>query len=261
MSLAKEWLIPVARTLVKHSATGPVYSLGDQITSLTPEYALRRLRHAGLLRNPNVPIIPSHENPRMVSFQTVLAMLGLQDYYDIDLNGKAAITCDFAQPISAQLRGQAGVVVDIGTSEHIFDLPQVFKNIVDLLQPGGVVLHLAPLSWYNHGFVNFNPVFFKEFYEHNQFSSLEHGLIVTPFEYALQSVLGRLGLEQRYHESGMTPLSFFWDDESKTIDRFANSVGVSARIIFLYAARKSRDITPVNVPCQGIYRRRSERST
>ncbi|MGO9125732.1 MAG: class I SAM-dependent methyltransferase [Terriglobales bacterium] len=254
MSLAKEWMMPVARVLTKHANDGPVYALGDQITWLTREYALRNLSKAGLLRNPAAPVIPSHRNPKLISLQTFIAMLGFNEYHDIDINGRAAITCDFSQPLPPQLSEKAGVVVDIGTCEHIFNLPQAFTNIVRLLRPGGVVLHLAPLSFYNHGFVNFNPIFFREFYEHNQFSVLEHGLIVAPIEYPLQFLLDRLGVEKRYHESALSPVSFFLNDESKTVSRLANYFGVGARIIFLFAGRKGKGSIPVTFPCQGIYR-------
>jgi hypothetical protein len=254
MSLTKEWLLPVTRTLVKLKAEGPVYALGDQITYFTHDYARRKLQGAGLLRNPSAPLIPCHENPKMVSFRTVLALIGLTDFYDIDLNGQAALNWDLSKPIPAELKGRAGVVIDIGTCEHIFNLTQVFANIVELLGTGGLVLHLAPLSWYNHGFVNFNPIWFKEFYQCNQFQLLEHGLIVAPFAYSMLSFFERLGLEEHFLESRIAPLSFFLNDESRMLARIANHFGMSGRVIILFAARKTVDNQGVVFPCQEIYR-------
>lgn len=245
--------MPLAQTLMQDHARGPVYALGDQVSWVPRQYAVRKLGAAGLLRNPDAPTIPCRQNPNMASFQTILALLGFDEYYDIDMNGRAAITCDFSQPLAADLSGKAGVVIDIGTCEHIFDLPQVFTNIVNLLRPGGVVVHLAPLSWYNHGFVNFNPIFFREFYEHNQFSVLTHGLIVTPFEYPLQCCLTLAGLCRQYLESRISPISFLLDDEGRTFGRVARHIGLGSRIIFLFAAKKSLEQRPVGFPCQGIY--------
>lgn len=192
MSLPKEWLPPLARALIRNDAKGPVYAMGDQITWFTHAYALRVLKAAGLLRNASVSALPSPHNPKMVSFRTVLAMLGFEEFYDIDINGRAALTLDFSQPLCDELRGRAGVVIDIGTCEHIFNLPQVFTNLIELLRPGGTILHLAPISWYNHGFVNFNPIWFKEFYQHNHFHLQEHSLIVSPCAYYVSGYPGPL---------------------------------------------------------------------
>lgn len=254
MSLTKEWLLPVARTLIKLKAEGPVYVLGDQITWFTHDYARRKLGRAGLLRNPAAPIIPCHANPKMVSFRTVLAMIGLTDFHDIDLNGKAELPWDLSKPIPTEFKGRAGVVIDIGTCEHIFNLPQVFSNIVELLGKGGLVLHLSPLSWYNHGFVNFNPIWFKEFYQCNRFQLLEHGLIVSPFAYSMLALHTRLGLGEYYLESRVTPPTFILNDESWTLAGISNHVGIGGRVIILFAACKTNDSQGVELPCQGMYR-------
>ncbi len=253
MSLTKEWLIPISRALTKNNAHGPVYALGDQVSYLTHSYAQRKLSSARLLRNPNAPFVPCNQDPDMVSFRTVLSLLGLEGYYDIDMNGEAAITADLSSPLDDHLHNRAGVVIDIGTCEHIFNLPQVFENVIRLLRPGGIALHLAPLSWYNHGFVNFNPIFFREFYEHNGFTELEHGLIVTPLEYPLQFILGRLGLETRYYKSQLSPFSFVVNDEHWIVRRLANHFGLAARVIFLFAARKGSESKTVLFPHQKMY--------
>lgn len=254
MALAKEWLLPVTRTLAESKAEGPVYVLGDQVSWFTYDYARRKLDRAGLLRNPAAPFIPCHGNSKMVSFRTVLALIGLTDFLDIDLNGRAALNWDLSSPIPAELKGRAGVVIDIGTCEHIFNLTQVFANIVELLRAGGLIIHLAPLSWYNHGFVNFNPIWFKEFYECNQFDLLRHGLIVAPFAYSLLALSGHLGLEERYMESRVAPFSFILNDENPLLARISNHLGIAGRLIFLFAARKTVDGRDVEFPCQSIYR-------
>jgi SAM-dependent methyltransferase len=254
MSLPKEWLMPLARTLVRNGAKGPVYALGDQITWFTHEYATRRLKASGLLRNASVAGLPSSHNSRMTSFRSVVEMLGFGEYYDVDANGRASVTADLSLPLPEQYKAKAGVVIDIGTCEHIFNFPQVFTNIIELLRPGGTVVHLAPLSWYNHGFVNFNPIAFREFYEHNGFEVRDHGLIVAPFEYTLECILSRLGLAERYFLSNISPASFVLNDESRTLARLANHLGIGARVLILFAARKPMENLPVSFPHQAMYR-------
>lgn len=254
MSLPKEWLIPMARALVNSGCSGPVYVLGDQVTWFTYDYARRQLYRKGLLRNPSEPFVPDHQNPRMVSFRTLLGMLGFHEFYDIDLNGHADLNWDLSRALPSDSRKQAGLVIDIGTCEHIFNLPQVFTNIVELLKPGGIVFHLAPLSWYNHGFVNFNPLFFKEFYEQNNFEVLEHILIVSPFLYSFQCLLSRFGLEERYLLSELPPLYFVLNDESERLRRIADHIGMGGRVIFQFVARKALNDVPVTFPHQRTYR-------
>ncbi len=254
MALRKEWLMPVARTLVKHGAAGPVYVLGDQVTYFTYEYARRKLSAAGLLRNPSAPVVASHQNPRMVSLQTVLGMLGLEEFNDVDLNGRAALSWDLSRPLPPGVSGKAGVVIDFGTCEHIFNLSQAFSNIVDLLRPGGTVMHLSPVTWYNHGLVNFNPIWFKEFYAHNHFELLDHYLILAPFQEVFLSSLARLGLTCRYFESGISAVSFLVNDEGRWLTRLACYIGMVANTIFLFVGRKSQDGFQVSFPIQSVYR-------
>lgn len=105
-----------------------------------------------------------------------LARYGIREYADCDLNGSAEINLDLSQPISKQFIGSFGSVLNGGTIEHIFDLRQVFENIHLMVRPGGAMLHLVPITWYNHGFINFNPLFFESLSEINNYSILVEGL-------------------------------------------------------------------------------------
>ena len=59
-------------------------------------------------------------------------------------------------------------VLDAGTLEHIFDLPCALRNMSNMVKAGGSVIHIVPLfGWLNHGFHNFSPILFEEFYQAN----------------------------------------------------------------------------------------------
>lgn len=65
------------------------------------------------------------------------------------------------------------VVIDGGTSEHCFNIGQVFKNILAAVQPdGGIVIHINPLNMMNHGFWNICPTAYVDFYGDNGFEML-----------------------------------------------------------------------------------------
>ena len=253
MALRKEWLLPLARVVVQHGMKGPAFSLGDQVTYFTYDYATSKLRARGLLLNPTPPLFPSHENPRFVSARTVMHMLGVAEYYDIDLNGRAALTIDFSKELPRSLWHSAGLILDVGTTEHIFDIAHVYTNIVNMLGRGGFVLHYAPVSWFNHGFVNFNPLFFREFYERNHFDVLEHSLVFAPFHGIARFFRSVLGLKSAGESSG-TPIAFQISDDRYFFDLLTEYVGIPAQCTLLFAAKKTADSESVTFPVQGMYR-------
>lgn len=62
------------------------------------------------------------------------------------------------------------VIVDGGTIEHVFHLPNVMKNIANMLKIGGRIIHMSPSSNHvDHGFYMFSPTFFMDYYSANKF--------------------------------------------------------------------------------------------
>jgi len=61
-------------------------------------------------------------------------------------------------------------VLDGGTMEHIFHVPNVLANIHRLLKVGGRVMHFVPASnMVGHGFYSFSPCLFIDYYEANHY--------------------------------------------------------------------------------------------
>ena len=86
-------------------------------------------------------------------------------YIAFDLNREmGAIPLDLNLPVAEQNHlYQYDLVVNNGTSEHLFNQYQVFKNMHDLCILGGIMLNVVPFSpWINHGFFNYNPIFFRD---------------------------------------------------------------------------------------------------
>lgn len=104
----------------------------------------------------------------------------LLDYRDIDINGAADICLDLNKPLDPSFNNSVSVILNGGTLEHIFDIAQVFKNIHAMLRNGGSMIHLAPVSWYNHGYYNFNPLLFKEIATTNNYQLLAEGFYCNP---------------------------------------------------------------------------------
>jgi hypothetical protein len=78
----------------------------------------------------------------------------------------------------AQLRGQFDLVLDTGTFEHVFHVPAAFQFCHGLLKDGGRMIHMSPLSNYaDHGFYQFSPTLFHDFYEANGWRILQMKVI------------------------------------------------------------------------------------
>lgn len=118
---------------------------------------------------------PNFETERTVA-NLFLDRYGVNNYIDCDVNGESALHIDLSKPIPKELTNQFNTVINAGTAEHIFDLRSCFRNIHDLTKKNGIMVHNAPVSWINHGFINFNPLLFRLLAEANQYEVISHGV-------------------------------------------------------------------------------------
>jgi len=93
------------------------------------------------------------------------------DYYPDE---KPTHVLDLNLPVPADLRGQFDLVYDGGTMEHCFNAPQVMRNAVSLAASNGLVIHHVPMNnWVDHGFYQFSPTLFFDFYGAAAFEDLQ----------------------------------------------------------------------------------------
>lgn len=77
----------------------------------------------------------------------------------------ATIVADFNRPVAAALSARFDTVLDLGCTEHIFDVAQSFRNIMALCKPGGWIMHAVPSDGCcGHGFFQFTPELFHSWY-------------------------------------------------------------------------------------------------
>ena len=90
----------------------------------------------------------------------------------------ADIICDLNEPIE-KTNSQFDTILDFGTSEHVFDISQCFKNISDLCKINGHIIHCLPANNNcGHGFWQFSPeLFFAMYNKKNGFENTEIFLI------------------------------------------------------------------------------------
>ena len=65
------------------------------------------------------------------------------------------------------------IVINTGTTEHVFDQRQVWETIHDATRKGGLMVHAMPLwGWFDHGFVNYQPTFVADLAAENSYDIL-----------------------------------------------------------------------------------------
>jgi len=115
-----------------------------------------------------------HQNSffKMIGFSSVESL----DYFPYE---KPTYVLDLSKPIPPEMHERYDLVYDGGTTEHCFDIKQVFSNVVNLLKPNGRVIHTLPISgWLNHGLYQFSPEILSGFYEANGFNQITAIIII-----------------------------------------------------------------------------------
>lgn len=101
------------------------------------------------------------------------SLLGAQEITSLDYSSyeDASVIHDMNLPVPHELRDRFSVVYDGGTIEHVFNIPQAFKNCMDMVEVGGhfVQTNVAN-NWTGHGFWQFSPeLLFRMFTPANGF--------------------------------------------------------------------------------------------
>jgi hypothetical protein len=65
------------------------------------------------------------------------------------------------------------MVMNLGTTEHVFNQFRAFQTIHDLTKPGGVIYHDLPMAGYlDHAFFRYDPLFFRTVLPANNYEVL-----------------------------------------------------------------------------------------
>jgi len=89
--------------------------------------------------------------------------LGFNHVESIDYSNyeNASILHNMNKPIPITHYNKYDYILDAGTTEHIFNIPQVCENIINLLKIGGIYLSITPNNNFSgHGIYQFSPEFY-----------------------------------------------------------------------------------------------------
>lgn len=99
--------------------------------------------------------------------------LGFDDYFSIDINGAYnSFEFDLNSDIKNKydFHNQYDLVINNGTGEHVFNQANLYLNFHNLTKKNGIMLNIVPfIDWINHGFYNYNPIFFADLAASNNY--------------------------------------------------------------------------------------------
>jgi len=100
------------------------------------------------------------------------------DSFDNSNYEDATFVVDMNRPIPEKIINICGtydLIIDFGTLEHIFNVPQALWNMSTLCKTGGQIVHVLPANgWVGHGFYQFSPeLFYSVYSEKNGYSGTE----------------------------------------------------------------------------------------
>ena len=173
--------------------------------------------------------------------------LGIEDIRIMDINSYEGADIIFdlnSNVVPDELYEKFDIIVDGGTLEHIFHIPNALQNLANLLRTEGEVYHYLPLSgWINHGYYSFSPSILNDFYQVNGFQVLESNIVLRSPRFTPD------------HGNGM-PL-FLEDCLSTAIDyRMVNLMDQKFDLLHEYKgnlrciAKKTRRLSSTTLPIQ-----------
>ena len=150
---------------------GKKKTFGDTITIGRQGVHVVRSLLGRILENPDDPKEKKFCEPLLQKYFGATSVVSI-DYSDYE---NATLIHDLNREIPESLQGRFDTVLDAGTLEHIYQIPQALRNISLFLRPGGQILHALPANNFcGHGFWQFSPELFLSLYsETNGYAETE----------------------------------------------------------------------------------------
>ena len=135
---------------------GPMITLGRQQFYMNPHHVTEILRKRGA---PNYSKVYNYNDYCETFFKDI--GFSCVDTMDNSAYEGASIVHNLNLPIPSDSK-KYNYIFDGGTTEHVFNMPQVFENVINLLEIGGIFASAVPNNNFSgHGMYQFSPEFFS----------------------------------------------------------------------------------------------------
>ncbi len=229
----------------KKACSGNVLQLGRLAIDLNRDDLVRAAAYHNypLTQAPDEPEIPYQFNSKKIVLndQEFFKKIGFSkvDSSDIDTKNGNNIILDLNTHETPKcLIGQYDMIINGGTLEHVFHIPNALSNLHNLLKPDGRIFHISPASnFVDHGFYSFSPCFFLDYYETNGYDVSALSLVKIGPGGAVPDCELKLYPENAYLMSNISEIG--------SLDDWPHLV--------LAMAQKKPTSTSEALPIQGIY--------
>jgi hypothetical protein len=149
---------------------GRVLTLGKQ------DVAVNRKELESIAKEMRFPLQDTEifvSDDEFISDVYLLTRLGFSDCKSMDYSDYEG--CDYVFDLNRtqlppSLIDGFDVIIDGGTTEHVFHIPNVLSNLFKMARIGARILHFSPSSNHiDHGFYMFSPTLFWDYYQANKF--------------------------------------------------------------------------------------------
>lgn len=154
--------------------------LGSQTPTLNNSFLDFIIKNNKFLDSSQISMINNLKKNKNFSTKDYFRSIGYKEYYSIDINGAYnSYKFDLNKDISDNynFKETYDLVINNGTGEHVFNQFSLFLNLHNITNKGGLMLNILPfVDWINHGFYNFNPIFFADLAASNSYKLLKIAL-------------------------------------------------------------------------------------
>jgi hypothetical protein len=138
-------------------------TIGRQYLFVPPGTLVNHLRESGKIGRITQPAIETFLKADNFYVDNFLRLLGAESVDSIDYSDyeKATIIHDLNQPLASQHQNKYSLVLDVGTIEHVFNVPEAMKSLMSMVEVGGkLIIVTVGNNQPGHGFYQFSPEFF-----------------------------------------------------------------------------------------------------
>jgi SAM-dependent methyltransferase len=210
--------------------SGKVATLGRQTIEATPVEIKAQFDRFGIVPRQAMAVMDPDDNSlfRMMGFTSV------ESLDNSDFEGATHIVDLNRDGLPRELVGKFDLMLDCGTIEHVFHVPNALKNALSLVKEGGRIIFLSPSSNHvDHGFYMFSPTFFMDYL-------LANGLSIETYYLIRRSVNSRKPWQAYAYEQG-------------SFRKFSIGALDSRPYMIFVVATKIRGSTIDKVPQQSFY--------
>ena len=129
------------------------------------------------------PFRSNYERRNLVPFKDFFKIWGIKNVQVMDIDGYEGADHLFDLNIPecpSGLHSKFDLIVDGGSLEHCFNLPNALNSIGSMLRENGVIFHTNPANlMIDHGFFQISPTLYSDYYEAAGFDLLYGGLSHT----------------------------------------------------------------------------------